>query len=248
MTSVFSWENYQAFPCFILYSKAKFACYSRYLLTSYFCILFPYIEKDIFWGFQSQKVLQVFMELFKFIIQPTRCLCSWGFSRQEYWSGSPCPLQGIFPTQGSNPGLLHCRQILYCLSHQGSPNLLYFNLKRKKKNIIKREREMTCDGYLKVPRSPIRSHLILSSSAIKPNHPEREAINQMDLFGDGVVWVTKQIPNQTGHRIIYVLQTSCVISLQESEYILWDSQRALDIQGCNNVKCQFHNQQVRQQK
>ena len=27
----------------------------------------------------------------------------------------------IFPTQGSNPGLLHCRQILYCLSHQGSP-------------------------------------------------------------------------------------------------------------------------------
>ena len=29
--------------------------------------------------------------------------------------------QGIFPTQGSNPGLLHCRWILYCLSHQGSP-------------------------------------------------------------------------------------------------------------------------------
>ena len=30
-------------------------------------------------------------------------------------------LQGIFPTQGSNPGLPHCRWILYCLSHQGSP-------------------------------------------------------------------------------------------------------------------------------
>ena len=29
--------------------------------------------------------------------------------------------QGIFPTQGWNPGLLHCRRILYCLSHQGSP-------------------------------------------------------------------------------------------------------------------------------
>ena len=29
-------------------------------------------------------------------------------------------LQGIFPTQGSSPALLHCRQILYCLSHQGS--------------------------------------------------------------------------------------------------------------------------------
>ena len=30
-------------------------------------------------------------------------------------------LQGIFPTQGSNPGLLHCRQILYKLSLKGSP-------------------------------------------------------------------------------------------------------------------------------
>ena len=30
-------------------------------------------------------------------------------------------LQGIFPTQGSNPGLPHSRQILFCLSHQGSP-------------------------------------------------------------------------------------------------------------------------------
>ena len=29
-------------------------------------------------------------------------------------------LQGIFPTKGLNPGLLHCRQILYHLSHQGS--------------------------------------------------------------------------------------------------------------------------------
>ena len=31
-------------------------------------------------------------------------------------------LQGIFPTQGSNPGLLHCRQILYWLSHERSPS------------------------------------------------------------------------------------------------------------------------------
>ena len=30
-------------------------------------------------------------------------------------------LQGIFPTQGSNPGLQNCRRILYHLSHQGSP-------------------------------------------------------------------------------------------------------------------------------
>ena len=33
-------------------------------------------------------------------------------------------LQGIFPTQGLNPGVPHCRKILYHLSHQGSPRML----------------------------------------------------------------------------------------------------------------------------
>ena len=47
-----------------------------------------------------------------------------GFSRQEYWSGLPVLLQGIFPTQESNWHLLcllHCRQILYLLRNQGRP-------------------------------------------------------------------------------------------------------------------------------
>ena len=38
--------------------------------------------------------------------------------------GSLSLLQGIFPTQESKPGLPHCRQILYQLSHQGSPRIL----------------------------------------------------------------------------------------------------------------------------
>ena len=37
-------------PCFILYYKGKFACYSRCFLTSYFCIPVPYNDKDIFFG------------------------------------------------------------------------------------------------------------------------------------------------------------------------------------------------------
>ena len=45
------------------------------------------------------------------------------FSRQEYWSGLHFLLLGIFPTKGLNPGLLHCRQTLYHLSHQGSPSI-----------------------------------------------------------------------------------------------------------------------------
>ena len=43
-----------------------------------------------------------------------------GFSRQEYWSGLPCPPAGDF----SNLGLPHCWRILYHLSHQGSPRIL----------------------------------------------------------------------------------------------------------------------------
>ena len=45
---------------------------------------------------------------------------SMGFPTQKYWNGCHFLLQGIFPTQGLNPGLLHCRQSLYLLSHQGS--------------------------------------------------------------------------------------------------------------------------------
>ena len=36
----------------------------------------------------------------------------------------PCLPPGHFPTQSSNPGLLHCRQVLYHLSHKGSPRIL----------------------------------------------------------------------------------------------------------------------------
>ena len=43
------------------------------------------------------------------------------FSRQEHWSVCHSLLWGIFLTQGSNPVLLHFRQICYHLSHQGSP-------------------------------------------------------------------------------------------------------------------------------
>ena len=44
---------------------------------------------------------------------------SMGFPRQEYWSGLPFLLQGIFPTQGLNPCLLYCKQILYCWATGG---------------------------------------------------------------------------------------------------------------------------------
>ena len=44
-------------------------------------------------------------------------------SGQNTGVGSLSLLQGIFPTQELNPGLLHCRQILYQLCHKGSPRI-----------------------------------------------------------------------------------------------------------------------------
>ena len=52
-------------------------------------------------------------------LQPTRLLCPWNPQGQNTGVGSFSLLQGIFLTQGSNPGLLHCRQILYHLNYWG---------------------------------------------------------------------------------------------------------------------------------
>ena len=52
--------------------------------------------------------------------QPTSLLCPWDFPGKNTGVGSHSLLQGIFPTQGLNPCLLHCRRSLYLLSHQGS--------------------------------------------------------------------------------------------------------------------------------
>ena len=48
----------------------------------------------------------------------------WNSPGQNTRVGSLSLLQGIFPTQGSNPGLPHCKWILYQLSHKGSPRIL----------------------------------------------------------------------------------------------------------------------------
>ena len=82
-----------------------------------------YSFSPVFWHFVFNKyILKVK------VAQSCLTLCDsmdyWEFSRSEYWRGSLSLLQGIFPTQGLNPGLLHCRWILYQLSHKGSPRIL----------------------------------------------------------------------------------------------------------------------------
>ena len=59
---------------------------------------------------------------------PVLWLTPWRSPGLNTGMGSPSLLQGVFPTQGSNPGLPYCGQILYHLSHKGSPRILECSL------------------------------------------------------------------------------------------------------------------------
>ena len=65
-------------------------------------------------------------------LHPGRLLCPRDSPGKNTGVGCCALLQGIFPTQELNPGLLHYRQILYHLSHQGSPTVNILNDKMLK--------------------------------------------------------------------------------------------------------------------
>ena len=57
-------------------------------------------------------------------VRPHGLYSLWDSPGQNTGAGNLSLLHGIFPTQGSDPGLLHCRWILYQLSHKESPRIL----------------------------------------------------------------------------------------------------------------------------
>ena len=67
---------------------------------------------------KSLSRVQLFVTLWTVVHQAPP---SMGFSRREFWSGSPFPSPGDLPNPRTEPGLPHCRQAIYPLSHQGSP-------------------------------------------------------------------------------------------------------------------------------
>ena len=86
-----------------------------YTPTYVYCII-PLMKRS-----ESVSDLVVSNSLWPHGLWPTRLLCPWDSPGKNTGVCSHSLLQGIFLTQGSNSGLLHCRQILYCLSHQGNP-------------------------------------------------------------------------------------------------------------------------------
>ena len=82
-------------------------------------IIFKRIEKTEI-GIFSNTISVMSNSLGPQGLQPTRLLCLWDFPGKNTGVGCHFLLQGIFLTQGLKPGLPHCRQTLYCLSHLGS--------------------------------------------------------------------------------------------------------------------------------
>ena len=95
-------------------------------------------------------------------------------------------LQGIFPTQESNPGLLHCRKILYSLSCQGSPWILewvaypFFRGSSWPRNQI----GVSCIAGDSLPGRPIYN----VSKKKKKEHP-KEQIKCLNFLKNAFLWL-----------------------------------------------------------
>ena len=98
-------------------------------------------------------------------LQPARLLCPWRFSRQEYWSGFPCPPPGDLPNPGIEPGLPHCRWILYRLSHQGSP----FSSTAGSVFLLKLKAQETCEAA-----RICKEHVACSPGSFRDCEPGKE--------------------------------------------------------------------------
>ena len=101
----------------------KFCSWDIYSLEGLF-------QGIMFWENEMQIRIKSFMRASCLVVsdslrshglQPAKLVCPWNSPGKNTEVVSGSLLQGIFPDQGSNPGLLHCRRILYLPSHQGSP-------------------------------------------------------------------------------------------------------------------------------
>ena len=109
----------------------------KYKIFLFTCLIFYFFPQSL--QFSTQEtfchcwlVVQSCLTLCDFmsdslrphVLQPTRLFCPQDSLGKNTGMGCHSLLQGIFPTQGSNPGLLHCRQTLYHLSLQENLYLL----------------------------------------------------------------------------------------------------------------------------
>ena len=89
-------------------------------LSTKVCIIKAMVFPVVMYGCEKWK----WKSVMSYSLRPHGLYSPWNSPGQNTGVGSHSLLQRIVPMQGSNPGLLHCRQILYQLNHQGSPRIL----------------------------------------------------------------------------------------------------------------------------
>ena len=116
-------------------------------------------------------------------LRPHGLYSPWNSPGQNTGAGSLSLLWGIFPTQGLNPGLLHCRRILYQLSHNGSSRETQWSewlsseslqVTDAREGVEKREPSHTVDGNVnwysvEVPQKTQNRNIIWSNNPT-PGH------------------------------------------------------------------------------
>ena len=90
--------------------------FSRIKILSKYNLIHILSSVNLVCGCVSRSVVSDFLQPHG--LQPARLICPWNSSGMNTGVDCHSLLQRIFPTQGTNPGLLHCWQILYHLSYR----------------------------------------------------------------------------------------------------------------------------------
>ena len=89
-------------------------------VSIYYFLPFSFFEREKIFEIVFLSICGLVAKLCPILVTPwtvaCRLLCPWDFPGKNTGVGCHALLQGIFPTQGSNPCLLHCRQVIYQLS------------------------------------------------------------------------------------------------------------------------------------
>ena len=123
----------------------------------------------------AQKALKVKVKVTQawlILCDPMHLYSPWNSPGQNTAVGSLYLPQGIVPSQGTNPGLLHCRRILHQLRHKGSPSVQFSSVAQSCPTL--------CDPMNRsTPGLPVhhqlpeftQTHVHQVSDAIQPSHP-----------------------------------------------------------------------------
>ena len=104
-----------------------------------------------------------------------------GDSRKNTGLGCHALLQGIFPIQGSNPGLPHCRWILYHLSHQGSLTMHCYHLKSPLSHSLLKSRDITLPKKVLLNKAMVFPIVIYGCECWTIKQAERSRVDAFEL-------------------------------------------------------------------